>query len=108
MNNTNVIEINDSNYKTILTTNKNVLVDFYATWCGPCKMINPVLELVAADKTLKTIIAKVNIDKSPEFSDLMKIRAVPSIFFFKEGKSLCRFSEQPTQKNIIQFIKNNE
>jgi thioredoxin 1 len=108
MNNTNIVEINDSNFKDILTSNKNVLVDFYATWCGPCKMINPILELVAQDKTLKTIIGKVNVDNSPEFSDLMRIRAVPSIFFFKEGKSLGRFSEQPTQKNIIQFIKNNE
>jgi thioredoxin 1 len=106
--NNNIIEINDGNYKSILTINKNVLVDFYATWCGPCKMINPILELVAADKTLKTIIAKVNVDSSPEFSTLMKIRAVPSIFFFKNGKSLGRFSEQPTQKNIINFIKNNE
>lgn len=106
--NNNIIEINDSNYKAILASNKNVLVDFYATWCGPCKMINPILELVAQDKTLKTIIGKVNVDKSPEFSTFMKIRAVPSIFFFKDGKSLGRFSEQPTQKNIIQFIKNNE
>lgn len=106
--NNNIIEINDSNYKSILASNKNVLVDFYATWCGPCKMINPILELVAADKTLKTIIGKVNVDNSPEFSDLMRIRAVPSIFFFKEGKPLGRFAEQPTQKNIIQFIKNNE
>ena len=108
MNNNNIVEINDSNYKAILSSNKNVLVDFYATWCGPCKMINPILDLVAGDKTLKTIIGKVNVDNSPEFSTLMKIRAVPSIFFFKEGKSLGRFSEQPTQKNIIQFIKNNE
>jgi len=108
MNNNNIVEINDSNYKAILSGNKNVLVDFYATWCGPCKMINPVLELVAGDKTLKTIIGKVDIDKSPEFSAVMKIRAVPSIFFFKEGKSLGRFSEQPSQKNIIQFIKSNE
>jgi thioredoxin 1 len=106
--NNNIIEINDSNYKAILASNKNVLVDFYATWCGPCKMINPILELVAQDKTLKTIIGKVNVDNSPEFSTLMKIRAVPSIFFFKEGKSLGRFAEQPTQRNIIQFIKNNE
>ena len=71
-------------------------------------MIMPILELVASDKTLKTTIAKVDIDKSPEFSSLMKIRAVPSIFFFKKGKSLGRFSEQLTQKNIINFIKNNE
>lgn len=106
--NNNIIEINDSNYKAILASNKNVLVDFYATWCGPCKMINPILELVAQDKTLKTIIGKVNVDNSPEFSTLMKIRAVPSIFFFKEGKPLGRFAEQPTQRNIIQFIKNNE
>jgi thioredoxin 1 len=108
MNNTNIIKINDDNYQAILSKNKNVLVDFYATWCGPCKMINPVLELVASDKTLKTVIAKVNVDESPEFSSLMKIRAVPSIFFFKNGKSLGRFSDQPTHKNIIQFIKNNE
>jgi thioredoxin 1 len=108
MNNNNIVEINDSNYKAILSSNKNVLVDFYATWCGPCKMINPILELVAEDKTLKTIIGKTNVDHSPEFSAFMKIKAVPSIFFFKEGKSLGRFSEQPTQKNIIQFIKNNE
>jgi len=106
--NNNILEINDNNYRTILDSNENVLVDFHATWCGPCKMISPILELIASEKSINTIIAKADVDKSPEFSSLMKIRAVPSIFFFKNGHPLSRLSDQPTQKNIIQFIKNNE
>jgi thioredoxin 1 len=108
MNNSNILEINDTNYKKALSSNPNLLIDFYATWCGPCKMINPILELISTDKIIETIIAKVDVEESPEFSSLMKIRAVPSIFFFKNGKPIGKFSEQFTHKNLINFIKSNE
>ena len=106
--NNNISELNDSNYKVFLSENSSVLVDFYATWCGPCKMINPMLESIAAEQSSKTIIAKVDVEKSPEFSYLMRVKSVPSLFLFKNGEPVEKFSEQLSQKNIIQFIKDNE
>jgi len=104
----NTIEVNDSNFSQVTSENENLLIDFYATWCGPCKMISPILDELSLNKEIKTTIAKVNVDHSPDLSALMKIRQVPSIFFFKNGKPTSKLDQTPTLKNLIDFIKKNE
>ena len=104
---TNIVEINDSNYESVIKDNTRLLIDFYATWCGPCKMILPIFEEIAKDESIKTIIGKVNIDDAPEFTAFMGIRAVPSVFYFKDGKSVEKLSSL-TKSNILDFIKKHE
>lgn len=66
--------------------NKDIIVDFYATWCGPCKMLAPVLEAVADEKSESVEVYKINIDDHAEFSIKKNVTAVPTVMFIKDGK----------------------
>jgi thioredoxin len=79
--------VTDSNFATeVLGAEGAVLVDFWAEWCGPCKMIAPFLEDLAADKAGKLTVAKVNIDENPQSPTKYGVRGIPTMILFKDGK----------------------
>ncbi len=80
-----VIELNDSNFEESINSGKVVLVDFWAEWCGPCKMLTPTIDELADDFEGKAIISKVNVDVSPSIAQKYSIRSIPSLLFFKNG-----------------------
>jgi thioredoxin 1 len=80
------IEITDSNFDEVIKTDKPVLVDFWAEWCGPCKMIGPVVEELANDYEGKAIIGKVDVDSNPGTSAKFGIRSIPTLLVLKNGK----------------------
>ena len=80
------IEITDSNFEEIINSDKPVLVDFWAEWCGPCKMIGPVVEELAGDYDGKAVIGKVNVDENPNVSAKFGIRSIPTLLVFKDGE----------------------
>jgi len=80
------IELNDSNFDEAIKGDKPVLVDFWAEWCGPCKMIGPVVEELAGDYEGKAIVAKVNVDENPQVAGRFGIRSIPTLLVFKGGQ----------------------
>lgn len=79
----NIEYANDNNFES-LVSNDTVLVDFFANWCGPCKMISPILEKIANERNLK--IVKVDVDTCPESAHKNGISAIPTLVLYKEGQ----------------------
>ena len=83
----NVIEISDENFEQeVLLSNTPVLVDFYATWCGPCKMIAPVIEQLATEYSGRVKVAKVDVDIAPGAAARYGITGVPTLKLFRDGQ----------------------
>ena len=103
-----VLTINESNFFEVTEKYSNILIEFYAPWCGPCRMISPILDEISNILETETKIAKINIDESPNLSQAFEIRSVPTFFFMKNGKSKSKFTASLTKNNLISFIKDNE
>jgi len=84
------LEITDSNFNDVISKNKTVLVDFWAEWCGPCRIIGPVIEELANEYEGKAIIGKLDIDSNQESSVKYGVRSIPTILTFKDGEIVDR------------------
>ena len=81
------LEVNDSNFdEVVLRSDKPVVVDFWAEWCGPCRMIAPAIEEIAKDFEGKAVVVKCDVDSSPGVAAKFGIRNIPTVLFFKNGQ----------------------
>lgn len=99
------IEINDTNFKSeVADSAMPVLVDFWAPWCGPCKMIAPVLEELAKEYDGKVKVVKINVDDSPNTASEFGIRSIPTLILFKDGKVFEQTVGVQSKENLKQLI----
>lgn len=102
MDNSSTITVDEANFEAEVTqSQKPVLVDFWAEWCGPCKMIAPVLDEIAKEKGDSIKVAKVNIDQNQSLSFKFNVRAIPTLLFFKNGQVVDQVTGMTSKKDLL-------
>ena len=102
-----IIDVITDNFMTdVIEQSKEtpVIVDFWAPWCEPCKQLTPIIERIIKEKNGKVILAKMNIDESPEVAQQLKIQSIPAVMAFNDGQPIDGFIGIQSEKNIIEFV----
>jgi len=94
-----------SSFKKIINSKTPVLVDFFADWCGPCKMLAPILEQVKQELEEGVKVIKIDVDKNQRLANKYQVRGVPTMLLFKDGKQVWRQSGVLQKNDIIDIIK---
>lgn len=101
----NLLNVNSSNFEdTVLNSDKPVVVDFWAEWCGPCKVLGPVLEEISGEIGSKANIVKLNVDESRDLAQKYGIRGIPTMMFFKNGQVVTTLVGVQPKDVIIKSI----
>lgn len=104
-----VIKVDNSNFEeeVINESSKPVLVDFWASWCGPCRALGPIVEEVAEEMADELKVTKLSIEDAPEIGGKYKVKGIPTLILFKNGKAVDQKVGLLTKENLVAFIKEN-
>lgn len=101
-----VIKITKKNFeKEVLKSKKPVLLDFWATWCGPCKMVSPIVDEVAKEIKNSAKICKINIDEEPELAEEFNVMSIPTLVSMKDGKIIDSTVGVQNKQTILSMVK---
>jgi thioredoxin 1 len=99
-----ILHLNSENFKEVVTSNEVIVVDFWAAWCGPCRMLGEVLEEINRTNP-ELVIGKVNVDEERGLAQEFQIRSIPQIFVFKNGKIVKNISGYVPANTILEAVK---
>jgi len=103
-----ILKLTDAEFEAqVIKSEKPVLVDYWAEWCGPCKMIGPVLEEVAEDLSDKVLIGKLNVDENSQTPPKYGIRGIPTLMLFKNGEVVGTQVGAISKNDLVSFIEDN-
>lgn len=96
--------INKENFDKIINSNVPVLIDFYADWCGPCRMVGPIVEEIANERD-DVIIGKVNVDNDPELAEQFNVFSIPTLVVLKNGEEVNRVTGARPKAQILSLLE---
>ena len=103
-----ILKLTDAEFENqVINSKKPILVDYWAEWCGPCKMIAPVLEEVAEDLSDKVLIGKLNVDENSQTPPKYGIRGIPTLMLFKNGEVVGTQVGAISKSDLVSFIEDN-
>jgi thioredoxin 1 len=103
-----ILKLTDAEFENqVIKSDKPILVDYWAEWCGPCKMIAPVLEEVAEELSDKVLIGKLNVDENSQTPPKYVIRGIPTLMLFKNGEAVGTQVGAVSKSDLIKFIEEN-
>lgn len=102
-----VVTLTQDNFEEeVVKSNGIVLVDFWATWCGPCKMFAPIIEEIAGEDHTDVKVGKVDVDQQPDLAGQFKVMSIPTLVIFKDGKAAVTSIGAKSKKDVLEMVEN--
>ena len=99
-----VIKINQSNYESVKNSDKKVLLDFYADWCGPCRMVSPIVDAIAEERG-DILVGKINVDEEQELAAAFGVFSIPTLVVMQDGKVLSQAAGARPKEQILAMLE---
>ena len=100
-----VLSVNKNNFESVKNSDKPVLLDFYADWCGPCRMLSPIVDEIASERD-DILVGKVNVDEEPELAQAYGIMSIPTLVVLRGGEVVERVTGARSKSQILALLEN--
>ena len=99
-----ILHVNKNNFDSVKTSEKPVLLDFYADWCGPCRMVSPLVDEIAEENPMY-LVGKINVDQEPELAQEFRVLSIPTLIAMKDGNVVNRATGARPKSEILAMLK---